>query len=131
MYKLMILVHPLEDWLKFEEGWPEFLAAAESMPGLIRESTSRVDRMIHGHYAATLVHELYFESMDALKTAFNSPDGQETGQVLQRITNGQFTLLMAHHLEEELANLRAELNAMAGEAAEDQDELNIPPGDRA
>jgi len=121
MYKLVILIHPLDDWFAFEEGWPEFLAAAESMPGLIRETASRVDRLIYGQYDTALMHELMFEDMQALKAAFNSPEGQRTGQVLQRITDGRFSLLMAQHLEDELANLRKEMHAADGQKGEDDE----------
>jgi hypothetical protein len=123
MYKLVILIHPLDDWLQFEAGWPEFLAAAEAMPGLVREASSRVDHLIHGHYDATLIHELFFESMEALKDSFNSPQGQHTGQMLQKITGGQFTLLMAQHLEDELEN-------MLPPEKSDTDGIDAPPGDK-
>jgi hypothetical protein len=131
MYKLVILIHPLEDWLKFEDGWPDFLEAAEAMPGLVRETASRIDRVIYGQYEAALMHELFFEDMETLKAGFNSVEGQHTGQVLQRITNGQFTLLMAQHLEDELANLRAEIHVAENGADEDDEALAIPPGDKA
>ena len=32
MFKLIILVEPQEDWLQFEQAWPQFLAIAEKMP---------------------------------------------------------------------------------------------------
>lgn len=123
MYKLVILIEPLNDWLKFEAGWPEFLAVAESMPGLKREATSRVDRIIFGKYPVSMSHELFFDSMDELKSAVNSPEGQLTGQILQRITGGNFTLYMADHLEDELTNIH--------EFAQAKDDDNVPPGNKA
>ncbi len=48
MYKLVIMVGPLEDWAVFDEAWPEFLHLVESMPGLQREATSRVDTTLFG-----------------------------------------------------------------------------------
>ena len=36
-----------------------------------------------------------------------SSAGQAAGRMLQRITNGQMTLLFAHHLEDNLENIRA------------------------
>ena len=69
MYKLVILIEPLEDWLAFDEGWPEFLARAENMPGLLSETTSRVDSLIHGHFHVAMIHELYFDTMEAARAA--------------------------------------------------------------
>ncbi|MBI3159804.1 MAG: EthD family reductase [Chloroflexi bacterium] len=107
MYKLVILIEPQADWDAFDQRWPEFLRPCEQMPGLQRETTSRVDRLLHGRYHTGLIHELYFDSMDVLKAAMESPAGQEAGRALQRITEGQVTLLMAHHLEDEMSNIRA------------------------
>lgn len=121
MYKLVILIEPLEDWLAFDEGWPEFLARAENMPGLISETTSRVDSLIHGHFHVAMIHELFFDSMEAARTAMTSEEGREAGGVLQAITRGKVTLLLADHLEDELANIKSHL---APEGKE-------PPGDKA
>ena len=43
MYKLVILIELSDAWQEAEERWPEFLSLAESMPGLLRESTSHVN----------------------------------------------------------------------------------------
>jgi uncharacterized protein (TIGR02118 family) len=106
MYKLIIIIEPQEDWEAFEKGWPEFLAAAEKMPGLRREVTSRVDKLLHGHYHAALLHELFFDTMEAASQAMASEEGQVTGQVLQAISGGKLTLLFADHLEDELENIK-------------------------
>lgn len=108
MHKLIILIAPPLDEAAFDERWPEFLAQCEQMPGLRRETTSRVERLLHGGQHTSLIHELYFDSLEALKAAMNSPAGQETGRLLQQLTGGQMTLLMAHHLEDDLANFHAE-----------------------
>ncbi len=121
MYKLLILIEPLGDWLKFEQDWPQFLAYAEKMPGLRREITSPVDRLLHGHYHVAMMHELYFDSMEAAKQAMASPEGVAAGQLLQTITGGRVTLLFADHLEDEPKNFQTPLP---------QDKQG-PPGDRA
>lgn len=107
MYKLIILIEPQTDWLNFEQEWPNFLALAESMPGLLRESTSPVHTRLHGDLQVSMIHELYFESSEALRESMNSPEGVAAGQILQAITGGKVTLLFADHLEDELANIRA------------------------
>ncbi len=55
--------------------------------------------MIYGDVQVALIHELYFDTQEALKQAMESPQGQAAGQMLQRLTAGRMTLLIAHHLE--------------------------------
>ena len=106
MYKLVILIEPQLDILRFEDAWPQFLKHAEQMPGLIRETTSQVDRVLAGNCVAEKIHELYFESMEAALEAMASPEGQAAGAVLQAITGSQMTLILAHHLEDELEHIK-------------------------
>ena len=106
MYKLTILVGALEDYQRFDAQWPDFLAAAETMPGLLREVTSRVDRVVYGKQPVHLIHELHFESLKAAADAMGSPEGEAAGQILQAITGGQVTLLLADHSEDNLPNIR-------------------------
>ncbi|MDH5505596.1 MAG: hypothetical protein OEZ02_00065 [Anaerolineae bacterium] len=119
MYKLVILIEPQTDWLAFEQAWPEFLKRAEAMPGLIRETTSPVDRVLHGEYNVSMIHELFFESMEAAKQAMASLAGQQAGQVLQLMTAGKVTLLLADHLEDELENIQAHQPAKHDEPPHD------------
>ncbi len=121
MYKLVVLIETQDDMLNFEQHWPEFLAAAEQMPGLIRETASPVHTRIFGDLSIAMIHELYFADQDALRKAMSSPFGQQAGQVLQVITGGKVTLLLAEHMEDEIANIRPpEIPPQEG-----------PPGDRA
>ena len=105
MYKLIILIEPQDDWFLFERDWPQFLAQAESMPGLVSESTSRIESQLHGNIQCTLIHELYFENKNALVSAMSSPEGQAAGNTLQAITGGKVTLLFADHKEDDLDNI--------------------------
>lgn len=118
MYKLVILIEPQDHPAEFDSQWPLFLAAAERMPGLRREVTSRVDRALHGAFQAHLIHELYFDSLTAAGQAMGSPEGQQAGQVLQQISAGKVTLLLADHLQDEVAAFMGEPPA-------------APPTDRA
>ncbi len=106
MYKLTILVGALEDYQRFDRHWPKFLAAAEKMPGLLLEVTSRVDRVVYGEQAVHLVHELHFDSLKTAADAMGSPEGEVAGQILQTITGGKVTLLLADHTEDTLPNIR-------------------------
>lgn len=106
MHKLVIAIEQPEDWAVFDETWPQFLHAAEQMPGLRREATSRVEVTLFGSNAYTLVHELFFDSSDAAQQAMISPSGRETGRLLQVLTRGRMTLYLAEHNEDELDNIR-------------------------
>ena len=77
------------------------------MPGLIQETFSPVQRVIHGGLPLAVIHELHFESRQALEAAMASPEGQQAGQTLQEITGGRVHLLQADHMEDKLDNLRA------------------------
>ena len=106
MFKLVILIEKVEDEAAFEASWPEFLGQAEQMPGLIKETFSPVFAKLHGENEVMFIHELYFESPDALHAAMASPEGQKAGQTLQSLTNGRVTLLFADHLEDNLKHIR-------------------------
>ena len=121
MFKLIILIEPQEDWLQFEQAWPEFLAIAEKMPGLQREVNSPIYTTLHGNNEVAMIHELYFNSQDDLRVAMTSDEGKEAGKILQIITHGKVTLLFADHLEDELKNIEAL----------EKPEIEGPPGDKA
>lgn len=106
MYKLVILVEASVDQNQLEDAWPQFLHYAEEMPGLRRETTSRVDQMLYGRAGYHLIHELYFDSLEAARQAMASSPGQSAGAWLQRITGGHVTLLLADHREDDLENIR-------------------------
>ena len=106
MYKLVILIEPLEDVSAFESSWPDFLHHSERMPGLRREATSRVDAVIYGQIPVAFMHELFFDNQAAAQQALSSLDGRQAGKVLQQITQGKMTLFFADHKEDELENIR-------------------------
>lgn len=114
MYKLVILVEPLENWDHFEERWPDFLHLVESLPGLIREATSRVDVFLYGSKPYITMHELFFASRAEAETALSSPNGQAAGALLQQISQGQMALFFADHNEDDLANIRKHQRAGDG-----------------
>jgi uncharacterized protein (TIGR02118 family) len=105
MYKLIILLESTS-MPGFHDFWPRFLHAAENIPGLRRESTSRISRVLYGEAQYTLVHELYFDTMLSLQTGLASLHGMEAGRLLQEMTNGKVKLLIADHSEDELENIR-------------------------
>ena len=106
MYKLVIMIEDLPDQEQFDNMWPEFLHVSETMPGLIKEATCRVDSTIYGSYHPSILHELFFESISDIQQAMSSPEGQAAGGLLQQITGGKMSLVIADHKEDDLDNIR-------------------------
>jgi hypothetical protein len=105
MHKLIILVESTTT-PDFHVFWPRFLHAAEKMPGLQRESTSRINQTLYGDFQCALIHELYFDSYPDLRAGLASEAGKEAGRLLQEMTSGQVRLLIADHSEDNLENIR-------------------------
>ena len=105
MHKLVILIESTAD-PSFDQTWPQFLHHAERIPGLVRESTSRVGQVLFGSLACDMIHELFFDSSAALRQGLASPEGQKAGQLLQSMTGGRVALLFAEHTEDNIENIR-------------------------
>lgn len=108
MYKLIILFdEPLEAG-DFQRDWQKFMGLAEKMPRLRREVVSRVQEAVYAPKGAsfTRMHELIFDSRDALEAALASPAGMEAGQFLQAFTGGRMILLTAEHMQAEEEDFR-------------------------
>lgn len=105
MHKLVILIFTTRS-PQFDARWPEFLHAAERIPGLLREATSRDIQVIYGDLRCEMIHELYFDSLSDLDRGLNSPAGRRAGELLQSITGGRMALLLADHNEDALEHIR-------------------------
>ncbi len=105
MHKLIILIESTAT-PDFHVFWPRFLHAAESMPGLRREATSRVGQVLFGDFQCAMIHELYFDSLTTLQAGLASPSGKEAGQLLQEMTGGRLKLLIADHSQDDLENIK-------------------------
>jgi len=101
MHKLIIIFTPQVDMEAFQSRWQTFLSLAEKMPGLRREVISQVQQTLVGGKdgPVEMIHELFFDSRQALDEALESPLGQAAGQWLQRFAGGQVTILISEHLE--------------------------------
>ncbi len=113
MYKLIILIEPQDHGAgndrrlaEFDRRWPEFLAAAERLPGLRGEVTSHVDRVLSGAMSAHMIHELHFDSLKAAGSAMASPEGRAAGALLQEISGGKVTLMLGDHAQDDLTHIR-------------------------
>lgn len=105
MHKLVILIEQMDDPSSFDEAWQDFLHLAESMPGLLRETYSRVDEILYGQTRAGLMVELYFDSPESARAAMASPVGREAGRLMQKITGGRVSLFLADHKENTPGNI--------------------------
>ncbi|NMC14534.1 MAG: EthD family reductase [Chloroflexi bacterium] len=105
MHKLVIVIEQMNDSSAFDEAWPGFLHLAESMPGLLRETFSRVDAILFGKTLPGLIFELYFDSPESARAAMASPAGREAGRLLQQITGGRVSLFLADHKENTPGNI--------------------------
>jgi hypothetical protein len=105
VHKLIILIESTST-PGFHNFWPRFLHAAENIPGLRRESTSRINQILFGDVQYALIHELYFDSLPALKDGLASTSGVEAGRLLQDMTGGRVKLLIADHSQDDIENIR-------------------------
>jgi uncharacterized protein (TIGR02118 family) len=101
LYKLVILFEQPLNEQEFQGNWQKFMGLAEKMPRLRREVVSRVQDVIYSSEGRqyTRLHELLFDSRDALEAALQSPFGQLAGQFLQTFTQGRMVLMTAEHME--------------------------------
>jgi hypothetical protein len=103
VHKIVILIDPLYNETAFKQGWPVFLAQAQKLPGLRRESTSHVTNMLAGRLDYTLVYELFFDNLEDMKASLSTPAGRAAGAKLQEITRGRAVLFYADYIENQVA----------------------------
>jgi uncharacterized protein (TIGR02118 family) len=106
MYKLVILIEKSVAAEVLDQHWAEFLHHAEQMPGLLRESTARIDGHLYGAAEYQLQHELFFNSAAEARQAMASEAGRAAGRILQQLSGGQVVLYLADHREDDLENIR-------------------------
>ena len=102
MFKLVALFKRPLDPEAFEDRWVhEFVPLAERMPGIRRIAVSHTHGSPAGPTPYHLVHEFFFDSLDAARAAMASPEGQAAGHTLMSIAPDDVTLFFAEHMEEE------------------------------
>jgi hypothetical protein len=111
MNKLVILIEGPDIPPDFDALWPQFLHQAEQMPGLRSEATSRVTHTLFGSTRYSLMHELFFDTLDDLQTAMASLPGKQAGQLLQQMTGGRLALWVGDHNQDDLENIRKHAQA--------------------
>lgn len=102
MYKLMLIFRRLGDTIRLEERWSqEFVPLAEKMPGLRRIAVSRIVERPNGLIDTQMVHELFFDDLEALRNAMVSDEGQAAGRALMSFASGRVNMYLAEHREDE------------------------------
>lgn len=100
MHKLVVVIRggAEPDWM--ERRWSEdFVPLAERMPGLRRVLVGGVVGSPGGGADISLIHELLFDDLQALRAALTSPEGQAAGQALMRFAGERAELFFAEHHE--------------------------------
>ena len=101
IHKLIILFKQPANPAEFEQRWSEeFVPLAERLPGLRRVVVSHTHGGPAGPVDIYLLHELHFDSPEALAAALSSAPGVAAGQSLVRLAPQAATLLFAEHMED-------------------------------
>jgi uncharacterized protein (TIGR02118 family) len=103
LYKLILIFSKVEgvDLDFIEHRWShEFVPLAESMPGLRLVSISRMNKAITPNANIHLIHELFFDDLDALDAAMRSPEGQQAGRLLMDFAGESVQVYFAEHKED-------------------------------
>ncbi len=107
MYQLIILLPTGLDLHAFDEGWPQFLAVAEQMPGLIQESITRVDRVLFGSDIFQRFYTFGFPDKKSLELALISEEGQKAGNLLHVLSGGNITITTGFHQSDTLNRIQS------------------------
>lgn len=107
MYQLILLIPTSVDIKSFDEGWPSFLEAVEQMPGLLRESVSRVDQLIYGKESFRRIYTFSFPDQTSLEKSLLSSPGEKAGKIIHDLTGGKVTLMTADFQEDSLDNIQS------------------------
>ena len=107
MYQLIILLPAGLDLHSFDEGWPQFLELAESLPGLIRESITRFDQVIYGSENIQRMYTFGFPDKKSLESALVSESGQKAGNLLHNLSGGNITILTGDHQSDTLERIQS------------------------
>lgn len=94
MVKLVALYRKPNDPVSFDRHYSDTHAPLISKwPGLRKVEVGKVTGAIGGEAPYYQIAEMYFEDMDALKTALRSPEGRAAGADLQLFAPGLVTML--------------------------------------
>lgn len=96
MVKLVALYKKPENTEEFDRNYFEtHLPLANKMPGLRKAEVSKILGAPQGESEYYLIAELYFDDMDALKTAMSSDEGKAAAKNLMGFAKGLVSMMFA------------------------------------
>jgi hypothetical protein len=107
MDQLIIFIHSDVDSDALDEGWPQFLDTAEKMPGLLKESLTKIDQSLYGSVDYLRIYTFSFPDQNSLNRALQSDYGERAGSILHRITGGKVTILTGSYQSDSLERIRS------------------------
>ncbi len=94
MVKLVALYKKPPDPENFDRHYDStHVPLVKKWPGLRRVEVGKVTGAIGGEPPYYLITEMYFDSMDAMKSALRSPEAKVAGENLQSFAAGLVTML--------------------------------------
>jgi uncharacterized protein (TIGR02118 family) len=100
-HKLIILFKRPADPADFQRRWSEeFVPLAEQLPGLRRITVSVAHGGPAGSVDVHLIHELHFDTLEAVKAAMAAPEGLRAGRCLVDLAGQRAELVFAEHMED-------------------------------
>lgn len=103
MVKCIVLYKKPANVEEFNKRYFEqHLPIAAKIPGLKKMEVSRINGSPAGEAEYHLMAELYFDSMDALKAGFASPEGKETAKDVMSFAKDIISMMFADVEEKQL-----------------------------
>jgi hypothetical protein len=107
MHQLIIIIPSTVNMVIFDEGWPDFLAAVEQLPGLIQESLVRINQSLFGTADIQRIYSFGFEDQEVLNKALLSPSGERAGSILHQISRGEASIFTGSYRSDTLENIQS------------------------
>ena len=103
MVKLIALYKKPADVQAFEEHYANLhLPLVEKIPGLRKTELSRISGAPRGEAPYYMMHEMYFDDMDAYNRAMASDENKAAGKDLMSFARDIVTLMIADAYEDEV-----------------------------
>lgn len=100
MHKMILLFKAPPDIESFEAAFAaQHVPAITSMPGMLRVTVTRGIAGPRGPSPYHLIHELYFESLESMRAALESPEGRNAGATLMAVARDCVEIMFAETWE--------------------------------
>lgn len=100
MHKLILLFKAPPDIESFEAAFAaQHVPSITQMPGLVKATVTRGIAGPRGPAPFHIIHELYFDSLDALRKGLESPEGRAAGATLMAFARDCVEVMFAETWE--------------------------------